>query len=990
MLSEKLWFRLSLIAATLLAPVALLAGCDPGGRLAQLTPQAPVATPMILGVTTEPPLGETVVASTPSPIPTATDDPNQPAWTILYYAGADNNRAGFVWTDLNEMEAAGLTNQVQVVAQTDWPIDSPAGINDLARYVIQPDVDPDHLASPPTALGEGNMGNPATLSDFLQWGMTSFPANRYALILGDFGGGWQGCCLDTDIGIPGESDHLSLPDLDQALAGAMSQTGKRLDVIAFSAGLMGQVDVLQVLQPYAAYAVASPSLLPGSVWDYQEILSALSANPLIEGDQYARDLVAAFASRQNRPDGDPYASMSAIDLAVLPRLATAIESMALSLGEDPDLRTAIAADARRGAQLYGSAALSDVERLAAVDLIHAAAILVEFSPPGDLQEAAVEVATAAAASVIAYERGAGCCPNGRGIAIYWPVTPQTLDPLYNQVTRLPTWGAYLANFVNNPSVAPIVTINNSPRTSVNISRPGIMAAEITGRQIDEVAIVATQLLADGRSVVRQYETITPAPVVLPAGTIVYFWPDGHQESLIIWDTIGGYLSDASGTGDFAVLRAVDPSPLGAQLVVAGYYQRPPGDILLDGNLTFQPDSGESSRFWVGIKVSSGARMIGEMRPAPGDIFQPKLSVIDNEDQQNIEPGVRLTFNEAGSIFRSARPLPEGAYAVGISATALGGSPTVDTTALSVMSEQLVDGYRAYVDAPHDVQFLYPVNWPPPDSQENITYAGNTFATVTDQVQMQVRYYPNWSGDLNGLQTEAISTFGDVSILLQEPVLVGGNEGVEGLRTAYGYQSAERGDRTGVFLTFIKNGVGYVVDLDGPQAQEADTLTTINTIAANWQFLPAQLGINAETWVSMNIGNYQMKYDPTFAHQPYNNWNRFAADPQTFIAVRIQPAGRTSAEAMTGLLSIAAEGVSQFAAEEPVRFYLGGAIWERNDFTYLDSNGNPIEGLLLSRLDNDQEIAIWAETPANGSRNSIADIFLPVAASIRPLPTTPEG
>lgn len=974
----------------LVSLVIVLTGCDPGGRLAQLTPEAPVATPMLLGVTIEPPPGEPISPSTPLPIPTATEDPNIPAWTILYYAGADNNRAGFVWSDLNGMEAADLSNQIQVIAQTDWPTNSPAGINDLVRYVIQSDDDTGQLSSPPTALGEGNMGNPATLLDFIQWGITSFPANRYALILGDFGGGWQGCCLDTDIGIPGESDHLSLPDLDQALAGVLATTGKRLDVIAFSAGLMSQVDVLQALQPYAGYVVASPSLLPGIVWDYSEVLTILSTNPTIEGGQFATNLVTAFADRQRQPDGDPYASMTAFNLANLPRLATGIESMAVLLREDPELRTAIAADARRGAQVYGSAALSDVDRLAAVDLIHAAALLAELSPPGDLQDAALEVAAAAAATVIGFERGTGCCPNGRGIAIYWPVSPQTFDPLYNEVSRFPSWAGFVANFVSRTNDPPVVAINNSPRTTVNISQPAIMSAELTGSQINDVAIVASQLLADGRSILRQYETILPAPLTLPAGTVAFMWPDGHHESLVIWDTIGGYLYDAAGTGDYATLRPVDPSPLGSQLAVRGYYLRPPSDILLDATLTFHPDSAESSRLWVGTKVSSGTRLIGEMQPAAGDIFQLANTIIDTDNQSKSEPGTGLTFNEAGTLFRSARPLPDGAFAVGLAANSLGGNPVVTTTALSVMADQAVEGYRAFVDAPHNVQFLYPVNWPPPTSQENITFAGNTFSNIADQVQMQVRYYPNWAGDLTDLHTEVLTTFGDVSILLEEPVLVGGDNGVEGRQTAYGYQSAERGERTGIFLTFLKDGVGYVVDIDGPRSHEAETLSIINNFATSWQFLPPRLGIGSEQWARMNIGDYQVNYDPAFAHQFFNNWNRFAADPQTFIAIRIQPAGRTPAEAMTGLLDIAAEGVDQFSAGEPVRFYLDGHIWERNDFSYVDATGDPIKGLLLSRVDNNQEIAVWAEAPADRSDSPIQKLFLPTAASIRPIPATPEG
>jgi hypothetical protein len=974
----------------ILLTACLLTACDPGGRLAQLTPQAPAATPMVLGITAEPPSQATESPSENIARPTAAYDPTRAAWTILYYVSADNYRADFVWNDINAMEAAGYSDQVQVVVQTDWPPGHGAGSSDLVRYVIQPDEDRNQIASPLSALGEGNMGDPATLENFLHWGITTFPANRYAVIIGDFGGGWRGCCLDVDIGIPGESDHLSLPDLDQALAVVISRTGVQLDVFAFTAGLMSQVDVLQTIQPFAAYAVAGPGLLPGSVWDYQSVLASLYSNPTMDGQQLARELANRFIEHQQRPEGDKYAGIAAIDLALLPRLSSAVESLALSLADDPDLRLSLAADARRGAQAYGAAALSDVDTISAVDLLHAAAILVEISPPGDLRDAAAEVTSAATAAVMVHEAGPGCCPNGRGIAIYWPATAGEFDPVYAQVTRLPGWADFLASFTGQPLISPTVDLTNNFRTTVNLSQPAIMSVEVIGNRLTDIMIVAAQETADGRGVWRQFETIQPAYITFPSGTSTAVWTDGRHETTIIWDTISGYLSDAAGNGDYVIIRAIDPSPAGPQLAVEGGFQPTGSDLQADTTLIFNPDSAESGRLWAGMMASSGTRLVGELKPGTGDKFRPSILITAEDNQVQREIGVELTFNEAASLFRSARPLPDGAYRVGVIASSLGGNTALATTPLNVDANESVAGYRAFVDAGHDVQFLYPVNWPSPTNQANVTFAGNSSSNSAEQVQLQVRYYPGWAGDLAALQTEVLSTFGEVSILQQDYVEVGLDESVEALRTAYGYHSPERGERTGVFMTFLRAGVGYVVDMDGPKSQEPATLATIDILAANWQFLSSQPGFGPETWPELTVGNYEVQYPSAYAYQPYNNWHRFTADPQTFIAIRVQPAGRTPAEAMTGLLNIAADGVTGFVAEEPYRFYLAGFTWERNDFSYVDATGTPITGLLLSRVDGDQEIALWAETPAEQSLDRFRRHFLPAAASIQSLPAIPEG
>lgn len=39
-------------------------------------------------------------------------------------------------------------------------------------------------------LGELNMGDPANLANFIAWGMTAYPARRYALVFSDHGGAW--------------------------------------------------------------------------------------------------------------------------------------------------------------------------------------------------------------------------------------------------------------------------------------------------------------------------------------------------------------------------------------------------------------------------------------------------------------------------------------------------------------------------------------------------------------------------------------------------------------------------------------------------------------------------------------------------------------------------------------------------------------------------------------------------------------------------------
>jgi hypothetical protein len=981
----------SLLARLLPLAVLLpaLAACDRGGRLAQLTPQPTVSTPVVLGVTAEvveATGGTPAPPTTAAPAPTATYDPARLAWTILYYASADSDQASFVWDDLNEMEAGAASEQVRVVAQVDWPEGGPANTAESVRYVIRPDADPTQLASETvTTLGESNQGDPATLADFLAWGVATYPANRTVLVLGGFGGGWAGCCLDAAAG-----DHLSLTELDQALALAQSQTGARLEIIAFTAGLMGQLDVLQTVQPYAAYAVASPDLVPGASWDFQAVLAQLEADPFIDGRQLAGDLVTALVNTQRQLEGNEFAVMAAVDLARVPALSAAVESLAAAVAGDPILYAEVAGFARRGAQTYGGAVLTDAlgiadaERIAAVDLSHAAALVAEVSPPGEAQAAATTILTALTDALVAFDHGQGLSA-GRGVAIYWPATAAALDPLYATAGRLPSWAAFLAQFVAGGGNAARLTLDGGPREVVHIAQPALMRATLAAYRLRGVALVAEQTAADGRRVLRQYNPVRPTTQTLPGGTNAALWADGWHESLIVWDATGSYLSDAAGAGDFVPLRAVDASPIGSQLGAAGRFRRAAGEDTSEATVIFGPNAPVASRLWLTAVTGSGARLFGEARPAPGDVFQPAVIFVAADGTQTTEPGVALTYDDTPTLYRSARPLPAGQYEVGLRATALDGPPLSATRPLTIDPALAPAGFRAYVDAANGAQFLYPVDWLPPMTQEGVTFTANISGTA----QLQARAYPGWTGDLAALQSEALGTFGQVSVLQQGPVGIGPEPATEGIRTAYGYDSAEQGARTGVFLTFLKDGVGFVVDLDGPREAEAASVATIDTIAATWQFLPPRLGFGPEPWSMLNVGEFRLRYPAGYAYQAYNSWHRFAADPQTFVATRIQPAARTPAEAMAGLLQTAAEGVTGFTADEPRRFFYAGHVWERNDFTYTDGNGRLVTGLLLSRQDGETEIAVWAETP-DATGDLPASVFLPTAASIERIVAAPSG
>ena len=109
-----------------------------------------------------------------------------------------------------------------------------------------------------------NMGEPETLTAFLNYCRERYPARRYILILWDHGGGPNmGVCFDMLY----ERDSLSILELGEAL-GASVFADKGLELIAFNTCLTGSMEYALNLAPYARYMVATEDSMFGLGYDW--------------------------------------------------------------------------------------------------------------------------------------------------------------------------------------------------------------------------------------------------------------------------------------------------------------------------------------------------------------------------------------------------------------------------------------------------------------------------------------------------------------------------------------------------------------------------------------------------------------------------------------------------------------------------------------------------------------------------------------------------
>lgn len=285
-------------------------------------------------------------------------------WTFMIYMASDNNLESAGIDDFLEMASVGSSEEVNIVVQMDRHprSDSPYYSDEYGnwagtkRFLIQKEDDPSII--PIQDLGEQNMGDPAVLQDFVEWAVTTYPAEHYALSIWNHGGGWRALrekminmaetarsLGEPDCGVARAvawddtdgNDRLYMKEVQCALEAAKPSIKDRygtlvkLDIVGFDACLMGMVEVAYAMRNVANFVVGSEQLEPGDGWPYDTILNDLAATASF----IAKDVAGLIVTKY----GNAYSSgitQSAADIAKLNHLCTTIDIFANKMNSEWD------------------------------------------------------------------------------------------------------------------------------------------------------------------------------------------------------------------------------------------------------------------------------------------------------------------------------------------------------------------------------------------------------------------------------------------------------------------------------------------------------------------------------------------------------------------------------------------------------------------------------------------------------------------------------
>lgn len=477
----------------------------------------------------------------PAQIATASNNNN--TWLVMLYQDADDpTLEEDIFLDLNEAERIGSSDQVKIAAQIDrykGAYKGPQNFTTAKRFFLTQDDDMERITSEEVEdLGEVNMADPEVLVDFVTWAMTTYPADHYALILSDHGSGWPGGWTDPDPEndpenslMDGYDDLLYLNELDQALNQIVQNTGvEKLDLIGMDACLMGSLEVMSALAPYAHTAVLSQETEPSLGWAYAGFLSQMQQSEL-SAQELAKVIVDTYID-QDTLIVDPEArsgyvlriyeeevdvsaeelaseqrktvTLTAVDLSAMDNLNLAVDEFARALSK---VNQKVVSRARSRTQAFESV-FGDEYPSPYIDLGHFAKLAKNESTSKAVGAAADQVRKAIDQAVIAEKHGK-TKKGATGISIYFPnsklfETPgadyATYTQIANTFAETSLWDDFLTSHYTGQQLAaknaPAKTIQSPGKGGLSLSPLEVTSDTTT---VDEAVTISTMVTGENVS-----------------------------------------------------------------------------------------------------------------------------------------------------------------------------------------------------------------------------------------------------------------------------------------------------------------------------------------------------------------------------------------------------------------------------------------------------------------------------------------------------------
>lgn len=273
-------------------------------------------------------------------------------WTIMFYmcgssleSGSDYGESpetmGYASEDIAEMlKASGQPDSVNLVLECGgsegWKNSKiQSHISSLSRW---------HIASKTLVHDEdvtyASMGAQSTLQSFMEYGIKTYPAEKYGLILWNHGGAMEGVCYDELAG----NDTLSALEVKQAASNARTNKGiaDKFEFITYDACLMSVQEIAELNSYNFKYMLSSQETEVGYGYAYDKWLPTVFANPSTVSTKDVLQQIGQTFLTENASAGDQ--TQSVYDFSYMDSYKTAFNSFSRDLKTLVDNNTSLWSD----------------------------------------------------------------------------------------------------------------------------------------------------------------------------------------------------------------------------------------------------------------------------------------------------------------------------------------------------------------------------------------------------------------------------------------------------------------------------------------------------------------------------------------------------------------------------------------------------------------------------------------------------------------------
>lgn len=217
------------------------------------------------------------------------------ATIMVYINGSDlESEAGEATQDISEMIASGIGDKVNVIIQTmgtrHW---QNYGISSKRAQTYK--IENGSLRLIRDKLGQLDCTDKRTLSEFIGFCKSEYPADRYMFLFWDHGGGpvygfgydeWQS-----------ETESLTIAEMAEAFS---ENKDVHFDIIGMDCCIMASLETCYALAPYCKYALLSEDFESGLGWDYTGWMKELEKDPGMATPLLGKSIVdAVIADNEN-------------------------------------------------------------------------------------------------------------------------------------------------------------------------------------------------------------------------------------------------------------------------------------------------------------------------------------------------------------------------------------------------------------------------------------------------------------------------------------------------------------------------------------------------------------------------------------------------------------------------------------------------------------------------------------------------------------------